>query len=275
LIHSYHCLTLQRYVTAFLFLRPCSGEMYDDLVMVQNVDPYFLGNTSICNDRSYARSHLVQESEDIDDVNWWDIWVGSGIVAALLVKTCVTNFCLGLLQFADPFSAYDGEYEGPPGAYSFGTEEEIEQLRDIKMSNLRSFALGRICFWGILSNIFMFNLWQTMTPDGNGASDAAVCAALLAVSVVPLIWTYCSNARVNTEIGMIQNGEETLPKDLHLDLESSKAAPSNNINNAEVATATAVSTTTPTATTVETAVALKEDEKSIESSAMSFLGWSR
>lgn len=64
--------------------------------LVLDENPTFLGNTTLCDDPSFARTVLLDQADMSQRFSFWNAWISSGILAPFLVKLTVTNF--GIVQ---------------------------------------------------------------------------------------------------------------------------------------------------------------------------------
>eukprot|EP00558_Chaetoceros_sp_UNC1202_P003687 CAMPEP_0197233954 /NCGR_PEP_ID=MMETSP1429-20130617/1847_1 /TAXON_ID=49237 /ORGANISM="Chaetoceros sp., Strain UNC1202" /LENGTH=302 /DNA_ID=CAMNT_0042692271 /DNA_START=24 /DNA_END=932 /DNA_ORIENTATION=- len=117
----------------------------------------FAGNSTVCNNPSYAREYLRAPEAS---ASFWDIWIKTGLFAMILVKITIANFGVSLMRFADPFSPFNGKYECPPERYdSAESEEDMQELKDNMHSILKLIGARRTLFWGFLTNMGLINMY--------------------------------------------------------------------------------------------------------------------
>ena len=114
----------------------------------------FIGNETICIDDNYSRDEILVA--DDTGLNWWELWMTSGLLASVLVKFSVANFGVALLKVADPFCVCDGAYESPPATINQdlieeGNEGETllhvdESIKETKIAVLKGVALRDCIF---------------------------------------------------------------------------------------------------------------------------------
>ena len=69
-------------------------------------DSPFIGNTTVCEDTEFQREQIHSAPES--DMNWFELWISSGMLAQLFTKFVAANFCAALLKSADPLGSIDG-----------------------------------------------------------------------------------------------------------------------------------------------------------------------
>ncbi len=119
----------------------------------------FKGDTLICEDMSEAQDYIFV-AEDAD-ITFWESWVQTGLLANLLVKIAITNFCVALLNLADPFVGCGGTYESPPNMSDQNVDnasgaddppEISEKVMKDKAAALKAIAIRQCLFWGLITN---------------------------------------------------------------------------------------------------------------------------
>lgn len=122
---------------------------------------HFIGNETICANREYSRNEIL--IADDTGLNFWELWIQSGLLAILLIKFTIPNFGVALLKMADPLFVCNGEYESPPivlNADLGESEDDIrpqihvnETIRDHKIAALKTIAFRECLVWGLFTNL--------------------------------------------------------------------------------------------------------------------------
>eukprot|EP00586_Coscinodiscus_wailesii_P001633 CAMPEP_0172485240 /NCGR_PEP_ID=MMETSP1066-20121228/13184_1 /TAXON_ID=671091 /ORGANISM="Coscinodiscus wailesii, Strain CCMP2513" /LENGTH=320 /DNA_ID=CAMNT_0013250357 /DNA_START=177 /DNA_END=1139 /DNA_ORIENTATION=- len=92
-------------------------------VHIQRPNATFLGNTTLCHGPKFAKQAFLGMAPDTY-IDGWNLWIYSGLLASILVKTCVANFGMSLLHMADPLFVCNGEFEGLPCDQQFSSTDE-------------------------------------------------------------------------------------------------------------------------------------------------------
>ena len=162
-------------------------------VLLLNDSPSFVGNDRLCSDGSYAFSQVFASYSKMAasaGISWWSLWVSSGLLAAMLVKTFTANFAVSILRLADPMTYCGGQFEGPPNSQDFVASES---LRTRCEKNLTMIGLRKCIVWGILSNICLINMvtsaFHTAEEDGEASknNDGYI---LLGLSLIPAMYAW-------------------------------------------------------------------------------------
>ena len=99
--------------------------------MVPDDDFVFAGNVSFCFDSGAIRDLVLATPEA--KVNKWMIWVGTGILAQLIVPFAVVNFCVAVFRCADPLRSCGGRFEWTPKHRVQTLEESVSAIKNQTM----------------------------------------------------------------------------------------------------------------------------------------------
>ncbi len=170
-------------------------------------DSIFLGNSNICDDVQYAKDHIFT-SENME-LNFWESWIKTGLLANLLVKIAITNFCVSLLNLADPFVTCGGTYESPPPMFNQDNDDTTaggslftvgEDVKNDKAASLKAIAVRQSLFWGVITNACLICLLSVAVTNVGDFHllDLIVFGSLILISFsVPcccFYLTYCMSA---------------------------------------------------------------------------------
>lgn len=198
-------------------------------VMLLNKDSVFVGNNTLCSDGSYAFSQVFASYSKMAasaGISWWSLWVSSGLLAAMLVKTFTANFAVSILRLADPMTYCGGQFEGPPTSQGFSASET---LRTRCENNLKMIGLRKCIIWGFLSNVCLINMVTSSFHTRDDTSDMPKSNGgyiLLGLSLVPPIYAWLSMRMSAKKIQSlnkdVESDEEspTIGSDLQLEEES-------------------------------------------------------
>jgi hypothetical protein len=167
---------------------------------------------------------------DSVETNWWQIWISTGILAQLLIKVAVTNFCVNLYRLADPLSSCGGRFEWPP-EYLFRVRADDQtsteniastsgmpmnmatKLRKRKTISLSIIAFKWSMFWGILSNLCLLNL-ALATVGYDPVSMAGSTAGIVVIICLSIAVTFiCALLCLRCFLQRRGVGDNTNPKD--------------------------------------------------------------
>ena len=185
----------------------------------------FRGNLTTCEDNSFVREEILDMHES-SNVNWWQIWISSGVLASILLKAGVANFGVSLVRLADPFMICDGKYIGPPSNLNF-QRSELQELTQAKKDALRIAGLGGVFLWGLFMNLMMANIIISILSSDDAESisegDAAVAVVLILVSFLPVsiswrAYRIVQGANVNLADTMSDTGEEVVQSDPEVEI---------------------------------------------------------
>ena len=153
-----------------------------------------MGNNTICTNGTIARK-LVFESAPDSDVDWLDLWIGSGFLAIIIIKFAVANYGLSLMSLADPFVVCAGEFLWIPTDLGMeiqtteGSKEHVQFLKAFdergkalptellekwfrsKRRALVHIGLSRTVFWGFIVHLCMFNLFVAVQEEIGNNND--------------------------------------------------------------------------------------------------------
>mmetsp|Transcript_21801 Transcript_21801/g.32659 ORF Transcript_21801/g.32659 Transcript_21801/m.32659 type:complete len:288 (-) Transcript_21801:1140-2003(-) len=169
----------------------------------------FFGNSTICYNPSYAREYLKAPEEA--SVNFWDIWIKTGLLAMIMVKITIANFGIALMHFADPLGSCDGRYECPPERYDPAeTEEDMQELKENMLSILTVIGGRRTFFWGLITNIGLFNMYisQLIALGGDisgmrvNEDEWAMFISFIGIGVVVPVLVFFRVGLYNISIGL-------------------------------------------------------------------------
>ncbi|KAK1742928.1 hypothetical protein QTG54_006525 [Skeletonema marinoi] len=65
-----------------------------------------VGNTTVCENPEYQREQIHEAPES--GMNWFQLWISSGMLAELATKLVAANFCVAILKSADPLGSING-----------------------------------------------------------------------------------------------------------------------------------------------------------------------
>ena len=191
----------------FFFFTAWSAYIGDGIdVLVQDVNTTFLGNTTLCRNPYFAKEVFLGSSSSDSNLNWWELWISTGLLATLLEKTCVANFCVATLFLEDPLSKCGGQYEGPPSHHAFGNSFSMYELKAMCEQNLQMVAARKAILWGGLANLFLLNIVASNMHSNNGSDvSSGSCAFLIGLAFVPPALTYWSKKVTDEKINRIKN----------------------------------------------------------------------
>lgn len=171
------------------------------------VNSTFLGNETICVDREYAMNEVLVASEA--DLNFWELWIASGLLANLVVKIAIAQFGVALLKVADPFTSCKGMYECPPTLNQNDGEHELfvdGRVKEIKEAALRTLAIRESIIWGFISNSCLLSLVVVAIANVNNFKtvDYIFFSIIMALTVsLPFVWfkmTFFVKRMVESEV---------------------------------------------------------------------------
>ena len=116
----------------------------------------FIGETSICTEPVEAQRFILETNPEAN-INVWDLWIKTGLVASLLIKVVLANFGLALYWLADPLSRCGGSFEYPPMTPL--SESDKRALRCNTHSGLKAISIKWALVWFILVAACLANLW--------------------------------------------------------------------------------------------------------------------
>ena len=174
----------------------CGGA---DTCFVPDINGTFAGIMTTCEDNHYVKTELLNLLDNTASIDWWSIWISTGLLASIVLKGCVANFGIALVQLADPFMACDGKYVGPPKDFSFG-QKEMNNLIVKSEHLLRIVAVGKVFFWGVFVNLTILNVvlgterkggeFDDEVDPAKQKKDALIGAFLIFVSLFPIAISY-------------------------------------------------------------------------------------
>ena len=162
-------------------------------VLLQNENPSFVGDHRLCSDGSYAFSQVFMSYSKMAasaGISWWSLWISSGLLSAMLVKTFTANFAVSILRLADPMTYCGGQFEGPPNSQDFVASES---LRTRCEKNLTMIGLRKCVIWGFLSNLCLINMVTSAfhtAEDNDEASQNNDGYILLGLSLIPAMYAW-------------------------------------------------------------------------------------
>lgn len=155
----------------------------------------FAGDTRVCSDILAAETMVLATSPDVE-VNFWDLWVKSGLVASLLFKVALANFGLALYYLADPLSRCGGAYEYP--REQLVTTAMGLDLKEKTLAGLDAISMKWAIFWFIVVKMCLANLfaatdldeivWDSSDPLVYAATVLAAVGGAVALVLALAIW---------------------------------------------------------------------------------------
>ncbi len=149
----------------------------------------FLGNGTICDNKAYAREEILVAEDS--GLNFWELWIMSGLLANLIIKIAIANYGVALLRLADPFCSCQGTYECPPTLCNDAGDEANQlivddEIRDIKAAELRAVALRDTIIWGGITNSCLMALFAVAVSNLEEFTneDYTLFGTILTISVV-------------------------------------------------------------------------------------------
>jgi hypothetical protein len=136
----------------------------------------FVGNITVCSDPVEAQRLILSTTSDTT-VNYWELWVASGLVASILIKFVVANFGLSLYFVADPLARCGGRFEYPPGIQ--GSNAAFQSLRDQAWTSLWATSIKWSFWWFSLTLSCVVSLYtaaeqqRSATTTGGEVSHTA------------------------------------------------------------------------------------------------------
>ena len=154
-------------------------------------DKQFVGNTTVCQDSALARRIIMQAPDT--KFSGPQLWLQSGLLAALVIKAVLANFVIALLKVADPFVVCNGEFLWIPAKFGLGLggldmAELFANFKTTKEASMFYINLRDLLFWGLIMHLALWNLMSSAYTDSekNGVTDEdiAVMKAAIIVAVV-------------------------------------------------------------------------------------------
>lgn len=191
----------------------------------------FLGNNSICTNRTAARKLIWEARYDEEgdstssfETDWYNLWITSGFLATLFVKVAVANFGLSLMALADPFIVCAGEFLWIPNVNQIESQEWFRT----KQRALFHVGLSRTLFWGTVVCLCMINLFCSVYQEAYKDVDLAeedlpqlyqmleqrdivVLGGCLGTAFAVIALGSYFVSRLNQDMGMTNNHNEDLP----------------------------------------------------------------
>lgn len=164
-------------------------------ILLPSENATFVANRTLCDDKSHAFVTFLNTSPE-SEIGWWNLWVESGLLASLLVKTFMANFGVAILHLADCFIGCNGQFEGPPKSQHFESTPELKARCE---QNLKMIALQKCIMWAVLANACLINIAVSTFYNGstgNEDSTSDVGYILLGMSFVLPLLASCY-ARIN------------------------------------------------------------------------------
>ena len=165
-----------------------------DTCFLPDINSTFVGDMTTCEDNSFVRTQILNLLDNTANINWWDIWISTGLLASIILKGCVANFGIALVQLADPFMQCDGKYVGPPRNFNFGQKEMAKLIAKCDHL-LKNQAVGKVFFWGVFMNLLMLNIilgterendFEEPVDPAKQKKDAIVGGFLIFLSMIPV-----------------------------------------------------------------------------------------
>mmetsp|Transcript_8845 Transcript_8845/g.17609 ORF Transcript_8845/g.17609 Transcript_8845/m.17609 type:complete len:167 (-) Transcript_8845:11-511(-) len=98
-------------------------------------------------------------------MNWFQLWISSGMLAELATKLVAANFCVAILKSADPLGSINGMYERPAVEYFQVDNTNMNTLQKDKTLVLWTVAVRGCVVWGLLMHLLMINLIFTSVTN--------------------------------------------------------------------------------------------------------------
>ena len=139
----------------------------------------FAGDTTICTNTSAAEQLIFGFDQDAE-VNWWDFWIKTGLIASIFVPVLITNLGLSVHGLADPLSQCAGEYEVPSNRFLQVTIVDGHALRQRFERGLWTVSVKWCFIWFVLVKLCLLNLMmasnigETLTGANTEASIVQV-----------------------------------------------------------------------------------------------------
>lgn len=102
------------------------------------------------------------------NTSWWMLWIGTGLLARILIKVAVCNFGIALYRMADPLSICAGRFEWPSTRFKLAdsTNKTLEHVKREKSTIYKWVAVKATVLWGLLMHICLINLMLTAWNSG-------------------------------------------------------------------------------------------------------------
>ena len=127
----------------------------------------FAGDTTICTNTSAAESLIFGLNQDAD-VNWWDFWIQTGLVASLIVQVLVTNLGLAVHGLADPLSMHTIHQQLPDGVVLRPNEELLWTGRPyqglLAFRGIDAFLVPFSFMWAGFALVWNIAVWSGDAP---------------------------------------------------------------------------------------------------------------
>jgi len=171
---------------------------------------HFIGNETICVNREYSRNEIL--IADDTGLNFWQLWIQSGLLAILLIKFAITNFGVALLKMADPFFVCNGEYESPPNVMNANLVEDgdeispllhvNETIRDNKIAALKTVAFRDCLVWGLFTNLSLACLVISSSSrlDHFLILDYVVFGIIMVLSIGVIVCYFLLNKKLTSTV---------------------------------------------------------------------------
>lgn len=144
--------------TVPIFLEP-----YGQVLFPNKTNFTFLGDTTVCSDLVEAERLILATSPEAT-VNFWELWIASGLIASLLFKVVLANLGLALYWLADPLSRCGGTYEYP-SEQTVSTRTGME-LKSKTIAGLDGISLKWAIVWFVAVKLCLLNLFTAANLEG-------------------------------------------------------------------------------------------------------------
>jgi hypothetical protein len=139
----------------------------------------FAGNVTVCSSPVEAQRMLLSTTSDVT-VNYWELWVASGLLAGMIIKFVVANFGLSLYFVADPLARCGGRFEYPPGINV--SNVFFQNLRDQAWTSLWATSIKWSLLWFTLTLSCVVSLYTAAEKQRSATGGEVAHTAVPIVS---------------------------------------------------------------------------------------------